>query len=167
MRCFISLLLVGAAAAAGFLPPQQVLEAPKQLTDSWAKPLEDLQESLKSLRGEAKDIWDDVTKSLPGSLEELSFFSPPKKHSRRPDHHWDNIIRGSDIQGVWMQNEEGEMEREIDGRLEAYSMRSKRIDPSALGVDPGVKQYSGYLDDKEEDKHLFYCELSRVFHDQH
>jgi cathepsin A (carboxypeptidase C) len=26
-----------------------------------------------------------------------------------------------------------------------------------LGVDK-VKQYSGYLDDEEEDKHLFYCE---------
>jgi L-rhamnose mutarotase len=29
----------------------------------------------------------------------------------------------------------------------------------ALGIDPGVKQYSGYLDDDENDKHLFYCEF--------
>jgi cathepsin A (carboxypeptidase C) len=36
-------------------------------------------------------------------------------------------------------------------------MRVKKVDPAALGVDK-VKQYSGYLDDEEEDKHLFYCE---------
>merc|ERR1711981_497706 len=32
---------------------------------------------------------------------------------------------------------------------------TRAVDPSKLGVDT-VKQYSGYLDDEEEDKHLFY-----------
>lgn len=45
-----------------------------------------------------------------------------------------------------------------DGKLSKYDLRSKAVDPSELGVDPGVKQYSGYLDDNENDKHLFYCE---------
>ena len=31
------------------------------------------------------------------------------------------------------------------------------------GVDK-VKQYSGYLDDDEEDKHLFYCEYPHEHH---
>ena len=157
MRCLTSSLLAGAATASLFPLQQQVLEAPKQLKESWAKPLEDLRKTLKPLKGEAKDIWDDVSKMFPGSLEELKFFLPPKKHTRRPDHHWDSIVKGSDVQSVWVQNEDGESEREIDGKLEEYIMRSKRIDPSVLGVDPGVKQYSGYLDDEENDKHLFYC----------
>ena len=156
MRYLTLSLLIGAATASLF-PPQQVLKAPKQLTEPWAKPLENLQESLKSLKGEAKDIWEDVSKMFPSSIEELTFFSPPKKHTRRPDHHWDKIVKGSDVQSVWVQNEDGGSEREIDGKLEKYTMRSKKIDPSALGVDPGVKQYSGYLDDEENDKHLFYC----------
>lgn len=56
-----------------------------------------------------------------------------------------------------MENENGEEERHLDGDLEAYNLRAKKVDPSKLGVDPDVKQYSGYLDDEENDKHLFYC----------
>ncbi|KAF3906821.1 hypothetical protein AA313_de0203470 [Arthrobotrys entomopaga] len=37
-----------------------------------------------------------------------------------------------------------------------YSMRGRVVDPSSTGVDPGVKQYSGYLDDDKNDKHLFF-----------
>lgn len=157
MRYFTSPLLIGVATASLFPQQQQVLKAPKQLTESWAKPLEELQQTLKSLKGDAKDIWDEVSNLFPGSVEELNFFSPPKKHTRRPDHYWENIIKGSDIQSIWVQNEDGEREREIEGKLEEYTLRSKKIDPSVLGVDPGVKQYSGYLDDEEDDKHLFYC----------
>ncbi|KAM3547923.1 hypothetical protein MY1884_009385 [Beauveria asiatica] len=36
-----------------------------------------------------------------------------------------------------------------------YKLRGKTVDPSALGIDT-VKQYAGYLDDDEKDKHLFY-----------
>jgi cathepsin A (carboxypeptidase C) len=42
--------------------------------------------------------------------------------------------------------------------LEQYNLRGKKVDPSKLGVDT-VKQYSGYLDDEANDKHLFYCKL--------
>jgi len=57
---------------------------------------------------------------------------------------------------VWIENANGEKERAIDGKLEAYNLRTKNVDPSKLGVDT-VKQYSGYLDDEQNDKHLFYC----------
>lgn len=93
----------------------------------------------------------------PGAMDKASFFSPPKKHSRRPDTHWDHIIKGADVQSIWVENENGEKERELDGKLEAFDLRTKKVDPASLGVDPGVKQYSGYLDDNENDKHLFYC----------
>ena len=49
---------------------------------------------------------------------------------------------------------------EIDGKLETYNLRAKKVDPSKLGVDT-VKQFSGYLDDEENDKHLFYCKSSQ------
>ena len=96
---------------------------------------------------------------FPEEMSKASFFSTPKKHTRRPDHEWDHIVRGEAIQDIWVTNADGEQERELDGKLETYDLRVKKVDPSVLGVDPDVKQYSGYLDDKENDKHLFYCQL--------
>lgn len=97
----------------------------------------------------------------PGAMDEASFFSTPKSHKRRPDSHWDHIIRGADVQSVWVENKNGEQERDIDGKLNAYDLRAKGVDPGLLGVDPKAKQYSGYLDDNENDKHLFYCMFPR------
>lgn len=157
MKLVTSSLLVGAATANALSPVQHVLQAPKQASEAWTKPLHNLQDSLKSLTGEARALWDEVSMMFPEAMDKTSFFSPPKKHSRRPDSHWDSIIKGADVQSVWIETADGEKERDVDGKLEAYNLRSKRIDPSSLGVDPGVVQYSGYLDDNQNDKHLFYC----------
>lgn len=124
-------------------------------SDSWTKPLHNLEESLKSLTGEARRIWDEVALMFPGSFEQAAFFTAPKPHTRKPDHEWDHVVKGADVQSVWVENANGEKERELDGKLENYNLRVKAVDPSSLGVDK-VKQYSGYLDDEEEDKHLFY-----------
>ncbi|KAH8643909.1 Carboxypeptidase Y A [Alternaria alternata] len=164
MKVAASALLVGAASAA--VAPQQqqqILKFPdsfselKESTSSWSKPLQNLEESLKSLTGEARAVWDEVAMMFPESFEKAAFFSQPKPHTRKQDSEWDHIIKGADIQSVWVENENGEKQREIDGQLEQYSLRAKKVDPSVLGVDK-VKQYSGYLDDDDEDKHLFYCE---------
>lgn len=158
MKVLASSLLVGAASAA-IAPQQHVLQPPKQFSESaWSKPLHNLQGSLKSLTADARAVWDEVAMMFPEAMDKASFFSSPKKHTRRPDSEWDHIIKGADVQNVWVMNE-GKKERDVDGKLEAYNLRTKKIDPSALGVDPGVKQYSGYLDDEENDKHLFYCML--------
>lgn len=93
----------------------------------------------------------------PGAMDQATFFPLPKKHSRRPDTHWDHITKGADIQSAWVENQNGDREREIDGKLETFDLRTKKVDPTSLGVDPGVQQYSGYLDDNKNDKHLFYC----------
>ncbi|KAF2271875.1 uncharacterized protein EI97DRAFT_241984 [Westerdykella ornata] len=158
MKVAASALLVGAASAA-VAPQQHVLKFPEQLkelnTESWTKPLHNLEESLKSLTGEARRIWDEVAMMFPESFDKASFFSSPKPHTKRPDHEWDHVVKGADVQKVWVENAKGEQEREIDGKLENYNLRVKKVDPSSLGVDK-VKQYSGYLDDDEEDKHLFY-----------
>ena len=160
MKVATSALLIGAASAA-VAPQQQVLKVPEALkgidTESWTKPLQNLEESLKSLTGEARRIWDEVALMYPKDFEVASFFSSPKPHTRKPDSEWDHVVKGADVQSVWVENAQGVKEREIDGKLENYNLRVKKVDPSSLGVDK-VKQYSGYLDDDEEDKHLFYCE---------
>ncbi|KAL8995026.1 MAG: hypothetical protein Q9169_005174 [Polycauliona sp. 2 TL-2023] len=155
MKVLATSLLVGAALA--WSPPfQHVLQSPQEVSEAWTKPLRTLQESLKSLTGEARAVWHEVTQLYPKEMEQASFFSSPKKHTRRPNSHWDHIIKGADVQSVWVENADGEMEREVEGKLETYNLRTKKVDPSSLGIDPGVKQYSGYLDDEENDKHLFY-----------
>ncbi|KAF1927117.1 carboxypeptidase Y precursor [Didymella exigua CBS 183.55] len=157
MKVATSALLIGAVSAA--IPQQQVLKGPESFkgfdTSSWTKPLQNLEENLKSLTGEARAIWDEVAMMFPEQMEKAAFFSNPKPHTRKHDSEWDYVVKGADVQSVWVENESGEKEREIDGKLENYSLRAKHVDPNVLGVDK-VKQYSGYLDDDEEDKHLFY-----------
>ncbi|KAJ5125201.1 Carboxypeptidase [Penicillium atrosanguineum] len=170
MRLLPATMLVGAASAAapGF---QQVMgihqeqledvvkqgsDAFKHSSDAFSKPLEQLKEQFKSLSGEAREMWEEVSNYFPNSMDHAPMLSLPKKHTRRPSSHWDHIVSGQDVQSVWVTGADGNKEREIDGKLDAYDLRVKKVDPSALGVDPDVKQYSGYLDDNENDKHLFY-----------
>lgn len=164
MKVAASALLIGAATAA--IPHQQqplqapeavnnVLKAASDKASSWSKPLEHLQHELKHLSEEARQTWDEVALMFPEEMSKASFFSPPKKHTKKHDTEWDFITSGKAIQDVWVTNSKGEQEREIDGNLEAFSMRTKKVDPASLGVDK-VKQYSGYLDNEEDDKHLFY-----------
>ncbi|PNY27662.1 Carboxypeptidase Y-like protein A [Tolypocladium capitatum] len=77
----------------------------------------------------------------------------PKNIIRKPDSHWDHVIKGADVQHGGRQ---GGASRRLEGELANYNLRVKAVEPSSLGVDT-VKQYSGYLDDQEQDKHLFYC----------
>lgn len=131
-------------------------QAAKPVTDAWAKTLHHLADSIKEIPSEAKAIWDEVSMMFPDAMDKATLFTSPKPHTRKPDSAWDYIVRGADVQSVWVENAKGEKEREIDGKLEQYNLRAKKVDPSKLGVDT-VKQYSGYLDDEENDKHLFYC----------
>jgi cathepsin A (carboxypeptidase C) len=152
---------------------QQVLGAHKEFAENVAqqganvlsnpleylsKPLQHLAEDFKSLSGEARKMWEDVSNHFP-EASSGPMVSLPKKHTRRPASHWDHHVSGADVQSLWVSGTDGTKEREVDGKLDAYDLRVKKVDPSALGIDPGVKQYSGYLDDNEEDKHLFYCKL--------
>lgn len=171
MRLLPATLLVGAATAA--VPAQQVLnqqvmngqpqeEPAVEGEKGFAGALHNFQEQLKTLSDEARKLWDEVSNYVPEAMDHNPVFSLPKKHNRRPDSHWDHIVRGSDVQKIWVDSAEGGKEREVDGKLDAYDLRVKKTDPSSLGIDPGVKQYTGYLDDNENDKHLFYCKLSQL-----
>jgi len=164
MKGIASLALVGAATAFNG-NGQQPLQLPTILKDttssiadtasSWDKPVHKLNEALKSLTGEAKQVWDEVAMMFPEEMSKANFWSTPKPHVKRPDSQWDHVMSGKDVEEVWVTNTKGEKERDVDGKLANYQLRTKTVDPSKLGVDT-VKQYSGYLDDNEEDKHLFY-----------
>ncbi|CAI6045224.1 unnamed protein product [Clonostachys chloroleuca] len=70
---------------------------------------------------------------------------------QRPDEFWDHIIKGSDVVDSMLHTARDEESNELVN----FNMRAKAVDPSSLGIDT-VKQYSGYLDNEAEDKHLFY-----------
>lgn len=166
MRVLTASLLAGVAA--GAVAPrhqdqqQQVLggveeEAPvvEKEPSVLDKPLEQIKETWDSLDSTFESFLDGLSDKLPNAMP---FVSTPKKHTRRPDSEWDHIVRGAEVQDIWVETD-GEKHREVDGKIGSYDLRVKSVDPFELGVDPDVKQYSGYLDDNDKDKHLFYCTL--------
>ena len=174
MRLSTSALVLGAASSALAAQNQKVLGNPSHNKplgvdvhkiadkiseldfDAWSKPLK---EAFGEASSEAKAVWDEVTMLAPDAVDAFKkqVFGPkPKKSSRIPDNKWDHVVHGADVQSVWVKNDKGESHRKVGGKLENFSLRAKKVDPSKLGVDK-VKQYSGYLDDNENDKHLFYC----------
>lgn len=115
---------------------------------------ESIGDQLKSLPLQTQELWQDITQYLPNSLDQLSFLSHPKPHKSRSQSHWDYHVSGAKVQSLMDGGE-----RKVNGKLDGFRLRGKKVDPSKLNVDPGVKQYSGYLDNDEDDKHLFYCKL--------
>jgi cathepsin A (carboxypeptidase C) len=171
MRIAASTVLLGVASAASFQQQaQHVLgggvekaqdlaqDAMKPLSEAFADAtggsMEGIEEAFSGMTAEAKALWEEIKLLVPESaFKQSSWFSKPKPHRRRDD--WNHVVKGADVQKVWVQDENGESHREVGGRLEDYNLRVKSVDPSKLGVD-SVKQYSGYLDDEANDKHLFY-----------
>ncbi|KAK3313491.1 Alpha/Beta hydrolase protein [Apodospora peruviana] len=170
MRIATSTVLLGAASAAsaatfGGQQAQHVLadsfpkahEAMKPLADAFSDKaggtLENFEEAMKGMTAEAKALWDEIKMLVPeGAFDHSTWFSSPKPHKKR--HDWDHVVKGAEVQKLWVQDTDGE-HRQVDGRIEDFNLRVKKVDPSKLGVDK-VKQYSGYLDDEANDKHLFY-----------
>ncbi|WEW61367.1 carboxypeptidase C [Emydomyces testavorans] len=131
MKGFISTLLLGAAATA-------VVGAPTN--EAW---------SVDMLTEAGKAHWKEIQAAVPNA-KMSDYFVKPKEHFRRPDSEWDHVVRGSDIQEAFTADS-GAKEH-----LNDYGLRVKAVDPSKLGVDPHVKQYSGYLDNNADGKHLFF-----------
>lgn len=149
MRALALSLLVGACGAAS--PFQHVMRPIKQ-------ELYNLQNSFKALSGETRAAWDEVSALFPEAMKQANTSPPPKGHTRRPDSYWDHITKGAQIQNSWVVIQGADQGSGVEENLDEYNLRSKKANPSILGVDPGVTQYSGYLDDEKNDKHLFYCE---------
>ncbi|EGC45248.1 carboxypeptidase [Histoplasma capsulatum var. duboisii H88] len=154
MKSLALALLIGGAIASG--PQQQVLREPVDDPQAAETPLQKISDIFGHLSEQAGNVWENVMDKFPDTLmDAITQTPPPKKHNRRPDSEWDHIVRGSDVQAVWVEGDAGEKHRKVGGRLDTYDLRVKAVDPSNLGIDT-VKQYSGYLDDNENDKHLFY-----------
>lgn len=172
MRLSTSAVVLGTASSVVGLQDQKVLGRPPTVPfgldklghaafDSWTQPLK---EAFGEASAEAKGIWDEVTMLAPDAVAAFKkhvINAKPKKNTRIPDSKWDHVVHGADVQSLWVKNEDGQSRRKVGGKLENYDLRAKKVDPSKLGVDK-VKQYSGYLDDNEKDKHLFYCTLSTL-----
>jgi cathepsin A (carboxypeptidase C) len=158
MKVATSTLLLGASSAA-LAAEQHVLggssSSYQPIVDSFQHPLESLESTLGKMPEHVKGLWEEMTLLVPGFMEKASnFISYPKAHQRKPDSAWDRIVKGAEVQSIWTETD-GVKHRKLDGHLESYNLRAKKVDPSVLGVDK-VKQYSGYLDDEADDKHLFY-----------
>lgn len=163
MRLSTSALALGVASSALGLQDQKVLNGGSGSpvihsdagVDGWSSTLERL---FGKASAEAKGAWDEVSMLMPDAVEAFkkqALGTSPKPATRRPDHEWDHIVKGEEVKKMGV-NGVDSSQRMVDGKLENYNLRARSVDPSVLGVD-SVKQYSGYLDDEEEDKHLFYC----------
>lgn len=159
--------LVGAASAINLQhDAQQVLggatEKVKGVASGWADKVKEYEAAFGSMTSEARALWDEIALLVPNAYESIPSPPQPKKHVRRPDSEWDFVTKGADVQALWTKaSAEEESRRLFGGDLESYKLRTKAVDPSKLGVDT-VKQYSGYLDDEANDKHLFYCESNHA-----
>ncbi|TQS36670.1 hypothetical protein Golomagni_02872 [Golovinomyces magnicellulatus] len=148
MKPLIIFSFILASTSTVFKDQQPLLENSLKKLENWSS---NLQETPSDLTYKSEFF----REYIPDLIDAFIHVSDPKPHTRKPDTAWDYILNGTDIHDLWTENIYGEKEREIDGNFESYNLRSKKVDPSRLGVDT-VKQYSGYLDDNENDKHLFY-----------
>lgn len=90
-----------------------------------------LNEPVSTLTKDTKQLWSEMMLKYPDALKSLTNKIPGKKASTKKfDFHV------------------------TDNKYKNHSLRGKET-PKSLGVDD-VKQYTGYLDLEEEDKHFFY-----------
>lgn len=134
-----NLALVFGVAQALFVP-QQVLDVANELTgvdfgDMASDAIGLISQMINKLQvpKEQAQLWADMLLEFPKQVSELNFKAMPKKLSGfKPD--WQFVV--------------------TDDKHPSYQLRGKST-PELLGIDK-VKQYSGYIDDLEEDKHFFY-----------
>ncbi|SGZ54128.1 CIC11C00000000930 [Sungouiella intermedia] len=109
----------------------QALESKKG--DVLAKIAQYFNEPLENISKETKNVWLDMFTSFPDTIAAMNFKSNPKKATKNKatfDFHV------------------------TDAKLPNHKLRVKAT-PEDLGIDK-VKQYTGYLDVEDEDKHFFY-----------
>ncbi|KAK9379232.1 Alpha/Beta hydrolase protein [Kockiozyma suomiensis] len=92
-----------------------------------------LGESMTQISPETVKLWAEMERDFPEAVDALTFMAEPKPATKRDAGEYDFHVKAEDLPG--------------------HALRIKK--PVDLGVD-SVKQYSGYLDVEEEDKHFFY-----------
>ncbi|KAH3899407.1 probable Carboxypeptidase Y [Saccharomycodes ludwigii] len=99
--------------------------------------LEKIGLSYKDIPSDLKDVYHDIAMRFPTELSQLQLTTSPKKVRLNKKKTADVVVTNE--------------------KLSNYQLRVNSIrNPSKLGIDPGVKQYTGYLDIEDEDKHFFY-----------
>lgn len=94
-------------------------------------------ESIDSIDKSIQSTWADMELRYPEMVSKLNFKTKPLfSINKKPESFWDFHVTNPD-------------------KLANYQLRVKKTDPESLGIDD-TKQYSGYLDDTQEDKHWFY-----------
>lgn len=84
---------------------------------------------------EARKVWLDMILEFPEAVLKLNFKAPPKPAQKSNQAVFDFHVS--------------------DEKHPNHKLRVKKTNPAELGIDK-VKQYSGYLDVEDEDKHFFY-----------
>lgn len=101
--------------------------------DVFAKIAQYFQDPLENISKDTMQLWYDMFAQFPDTIGDMKFKSPPKKATKNKatfDFHVS------------------------DAKLPNHKLRVKAT-PEDLGIDT-VKQYTGYLDVEDEDKHFFY-----------
>lgn len=101
--------------------------------DIFSKIAQYFNEPLESISKDTMNVWFDMFSKFPDTISSMNFKAPPKKSIKNKvtfDFHVS------------------------DAKLPNHKLRVKAT-PEDLGIDT-VKQYTGYLDVEDEDKHFFY-----------
>lgn len=152
-----ALSLVGGVAA--FFPNTEQTPLTASSSQSTLSPsLAQISEHLHALGGdftsEAITAWNKIAELYPedtiSAVQAMLGMGKPKAGvTKRPDSDWDFIVEGDEVVSA--------LGSEIEGheKLKGTKLRIKK--PNDLGVDSGIKQYSGYLDVDNDEKHFFFC----------
>lgn len=140
----LSTLSMAIAGALALTVPQQILDVASSLQDSVSfdgfsqlgslgtNAIGQILDKLQVPKDQAK-VWAEMLLEFPEAVMLLDFKAPAKKLSGfKPD--WNFVV--------------------TDDLHPNYKLRVK-LTPESLGVDK-VKQYSGYIDSLEDDKHFFF-----------
>jgi cathepsin A (carboxypeptidase C) len=148
----LSTVAAVASADAGdqfkFEIPHKTSLVHKTVTELLGKLAQEFGQALDDIPVQAIDAWAEVITSFPKSVGELTLETSQQLAKKLTSKAKDTTAKfttpssGQD----WLYVVE-------NAKLPEHSLRVKT--PEKLGVDT-VKQYSGYLDVKDEDKHFFY-----------
>ncbi|ODQ82803.1 hypothetical protein BABINDRAFT_159305 [Babjeviella inositovora NRRL Y-12698] len=91
--------------------------------------------SADEITDDIKSLWSEMTLKFPSTIAGMSLYSQPKKFTAKAKSAYDFHVSSE--------------------KLPNHKLRVKSKGPESLKIDT-VKQYSGYLDVEDEDKHFFY-----------
>lgn len=128
---FSSLAILALASSIDAFSIQQTLFGENLLE----KASEVLGVSIETIPNDVKKLWGEMQLSFPNAASNLEFLSKSKPHTAKPASEFDFHVQTDSLPN--------------------YALRVKKNGPESLGIDT-VKQYSGYLDVEDEDKHFFY-----------